>query len=59
MEGFYQDGKDGAKERPGDGKSTASWQGKPLPYLPFAYRRPQYWQMIQKEAKRRNKRDYF
>lgn len=51
MEGFYQDGKDGAKERPGDGESTLSYQGKPLPYLPYAYRHPQYWQMIRKESK--------
>lgn len=51
MEGFYQDGKDGARERPGDGESTVSWQGKPLPYLPYAYRHPQYWQMIQKESR--------
>ncbi len=52
MEGFYQDGLDGARERPGEGESTVSWQGKPLPYLPFAYRHPQYWQKIQEESKR-------
>ena len=51
MEGFYQDGKDGAHERPGDGESTVSWQGKPLPYLPYAYRHPEYWQKIQEETK--------
>ena len=47
MEGFYQDGKDGMHERPGDNESTVSWQGKPLPYLPFAWRHPEYWQRIQ------------
>lgn len=51
MEGFYRDGKDGASERPGDGESTVSWQGRPLPYLPYAYRHPEYWQKITEEAK--------
>ncbi len=51
MEGFYRDGKDGMAERPGDGESTVSWEGKPLPYLPFAYRHPKYWQKIQEESK--------
>ena len=31
MEGFYQDGKDGAHERPGDGESSVSYRGNPLP----------------------------
>ncbi len=51
MEGFYQDRKDGANERPGENESTVSWQGKPLPYLPFAYRHPEYWQKIKEESK--------
>ena len=51
MEGFVRDGKDGMKERPADGESTVTVGGKPLPYLPYAYRHPQYWQMIQKEAR--------
>ena len=51
MEGFYRDGKDGMKERPGDNESTVSWQGEPLPYLPFAYRHPEYWQKLEEEAK--------
>lgn len=51
MEGFYQDGKDGMHERPGDNESTVSWQGKPLPYLPFAYRHPEYWQRIKEESR--------
>ena len=50
MEGFYQDGKDGAHERPGDNESSISYHGEPLPYLPYAYRHPTYWQMIQKES---------
>lgn len=51
MEGFYRDGKDGMTERPGDNESTVSWEGQPLPYLPFAYRHPEYWQKIQEESK--------
>jgi ABC-type uncharacterized transport system involved in gliding motility auxiliary subunit len=51
MEGFYQDGKDGMHERPGDKESTVSWQGKPLPYLPYAYRHPEYWQKIKEASK--------
>ena len=53
MEGFYQDGKDGAHERPGDKESSISWQGEPLPYLPYAYRHPEYWQKIKEESKSR------
>ena len=53
MEGFYQDGKDGAHERPGDKESSISWQGEPLPYLPYAYRHPEYWQKIKEESKAR------
>ena len=51
MEGFYQDGKDGAREYPGNGSPPFPIGGKPLPYLPYAYRHPQYWQMIRKESK--------
>ena len=51
MEGFYRDGKDGATERPGDNESSVSWRGLPLPYLPYAYRHPEYWKKIQEESK--------
>lgn len=50
MEGFYRDGMDGADERPGDLESSVTWEGKPLLFLPYAYRHPQYWQMIRKES---------
>ena len=50
MEGFYQDGRDGMRERPGDNESTVTWQGKPLPYLPYAYRHPEYWKKILEES---------
>ena len=52
MEGFYQGKKDGAREWPGNHESTVSYQGKPLPFLPFAYRHPEYWQKIKEESKR-------
>lgn len=51
MEGFVRDNKDGMKERPADGESTVTIGGKQLKYLTYAYRHPQYWQMLQKEAK--------
>ena len=51
MEAFYRDGKDGMKERPGDGESSATWQGRQLAYLPYAYRHPEYWQKIQEESR--------
>ena len=51
MEGFYRDGLDGVRERPGDYESSLSYKGEQLPFLPYAYRHPQYWKMIQKESK--------
>ena len=51
MEAFYQDGLDGAHERPGDNESSLTYQGKQLPYLQYAYRHPEYWKMIKKESK--------
>lgn len=50
MEGFYRGNKDGAREWPSDG-SSLSWQGKPLSYLPYAYRHPRYWQQIMADSK--------
>lgn len=51
MEGFYRDGKDGMRERPGEKESTVSLGGEPLPYLPYAYRHPEYWQKIIEESR--------
>lgn len=53
MEGYYQDKKDGATERPGDFEPSLTYQGKPIPFLPYAYRHPEYWQQIKAESKRR------
>lgn len=51
MEGFYQGNRDGRKEWPGNHESTVSWEGKPLPYLPYAYRHPEYWDKVKEESK--------
>lgn len=50
-EGFMQGNKDGCREWPVDGESTLSYRGEPLPYMPFIYRHPQYWQTIRAESK--------
>ena len=52
MEGFHQGKRDGMKEWPGDGESTLTWEGKPLPYLPYAYRHPEYYQKVMEQSKR-------
>lgn len=52
MEGFYQGKRDGQTEWPGDGESSASWEGKLLPYLPYAYRHPEYGKKMKEEAKK-------
>ena len=51
MEGYYKGKKDGAKEWPGDGESTVSYKGKPLPYLPYADRHPDYWNNVMAYSK--------
>ena len=53
MEGYYRGRKDGAKEWPGNGKeSTLSWEGKPLPFLPFSKRHPEYYKSVVEEGKK-------
>lgn len=52
MEGFYQGKRDGQSEWPGEGESSASWDGKPLPYLPYAYRHPEYGMKMKEESKK-------
>ena len=51
MEGFYRGKRDGCEEWPGEGESTASWQGQPLPFLPFVYRHPEYFRKMKADAK--------
>ena len=42
-QGFEQGKKDGCGEWPVPGTSTLSWKGEPLPYMPFVYQHPEYW----------------
>ena len=51
-QGFMQGKKDGCKEWPIEGESLFSYKGEPLPYMPFCYKHPDYWHMIEKETKR-------
>lgn len=53
MEGYYQDKKDGAPERPGDFEPSLTYHGQPIPFLPYAYRHPEYYNQIKAESKRR------
>jgi hypothetical protein len=50
-QGFEQGRKDGCKEWPVPGASTLSKDGKPLPYMPFVYEHPKYWNVIMEETK--------
>ena len=50
-QGFEQGNKDGCKEWPIPGASTLSKDGKPLPYMSFVYKHPDYWRVIQEETK--------
>ena len=51
-QGFMQGKRDGCKEWPIDGESLFSYRGKPLPYMPFCYQHPRYWQVVAEESKR-------
>lgn len=51
MEGYYRDGLDGVGERPGNFESIVSYKGEDLPFVPYAYRHPQYWYELKKESK--------
>lgn len=50
-EGFQRGNRDGCREWPVDGESLFSYQGNPMPYMPFVYRHPDYWRVIKKESK--------
>ncbi len=50
-QGFEQGKKDGCGEWPVPGASTLSWKGEPLPYMPFVYQHPEYWNKVQEETK--------
>ena len=51
-QGFMQGKRDGCKEWPMEGESLFSYKGEPLPYMPFCYKHPDYWHVIEKETKR-------
>lgn len=51
-QGFMQGKKDGCKEWPIEGESLFSYRGEPLPYMPFCYKHPEYWHVIEQETKR-------
>ena len=35
-----------------EGESLFSYKGEPLPYMPFCYKHPEYWYVVEKETKR-------
>ena len=49
-QGFMQGKRDGCHEWPIEGESLFSYHGEPLPYMPFCYGHPQYWQTIEAES---------
>lgn len=51
-QGFAQGNKDGCKEWPIEGESLFTYRGKPLPYMPFCYKHPDYWNVMMSESKR-------
>lgn len=51
-QGFMQGKKDGCEEWPIEGESLFSYKGKPLPYMPFCYQHPKYWQVVKEDSKR-------
>ncbi len=50
-QGFAQGKKDGCGEWPIEGESLFTYRGKPLPYMPFCYAHPDYWNTMREEAK--------
>ena len=50
-QGFMQGKKDGCKEWPIENESIVSIGGKPVPFMPFVYKHPEYWQKIAKASK--------
>lgn len=51
-QGFAQGKKDGCGEWPIEGESLFTYRGKPLAYMPFCYKHPEYWQVMKSEAKK-------
>ncbi len=51
LQGFTQGNRDGCREWPLEGESMLTLNGKPLPYVPYAYQHPDYWHTVQAETK--------
>lgn len=51
LQGFAKGKRDGCREWPVEGESMLTWRGEPLPYVPYAYQHPRYWQAVQEETK--------
>ena len=51
-QGFAQGNKDGAKEWPVENESLFTYRGEKLPYMPFCYQHPDYWNIIRSESKK-------
>lgn len=49
-QGFEQGKRDGCREWPVPGASTLSYRGEPLPYMPFVYEHPTYWEKVEEET---------
>ncbi len=50
-QGFAQGKKDGCTEWPIENESLFTYRGKQLPYMPFCYKHPEYYRMMQADAK--------
>jgi acetyl esterase/lipase len=51
-QGYMKGNRDGCKKWPVDGETLVSYRGEPLPYLPFAYRHPEFWNVAESERRR-------
>ena len=51
-QGFEQGKKDGCGEWPVEGESLFTYRGSALPYMPFCYKHPEYWQVVKSETKK-------
>ena len=51
LQGFTQGHRDGCRKWPVDNESMLTRKGKSLPYVPYAYKHPDYWHTVQAETK--------
>ena len=51
LQGFSKKKRDECPEWPVEGESMLTWRGKALPYVPYAYQHPRYWQVVRAETK--------